>query len=37
MELWEEMVKCNTVPTDSMEKLRYEWIVQFLLSNLTIV
>ncbi|KAL4994947.1 hypothetical protein BDV10DRAFT_142818 [Aspergillus recurvatus] len=23
MELWEEMVKCNTVPTDPMEKLRY--------------
>jgi hypothetical protein len=23
MELWEEMVKCNTVPTDPVEKLRY--------------
>ncbi|KAJ6101887.1 hypothetical protein N7486_004314 [Penicillium sp. IBT 16267x] len=23
MELWEEMVKCNTVPTDHVEKLRY--------------
>ncbi|CEL07679.1 hypothetical protein ASPCAL10835 [Aspergillus calidoustus] len=23
MELWEEMVKCNTVPTDPMEKHRY--------------
>jgi hypothetical protein len=34
--LWEGMVKCNTVPTIPMEKLRYEWIVQFRLSNLTI-
>lgn len=23
MELWEEMVKCNTVPTDPAEKLKY--------------